>query len=390
MVKSSGYIEGYFGRELTWEQRYGIIDHLHTLSMNTFFYAPKEDPYHRIQWKTSYPPFLQKQLKKFSSYGKKKNVEIIPALAPGLSFDYTSEEDYTLLLKKFYIYFKMGINTIALLMDDIPEDLPSSCNTHFSSLGEAHGKLLNRLLKDLRKKNKKVKLWFCPTIYTDEFVSGKAVDCQYIKDLSITMPSSITLMWTGQQVVSEKLNQKTIGDILKLFNGNVVIWDNIWANDYAPMRIFLGPYLGREGSIIKNTKGLLINPTGLYHTDKFLLSLFGDFLKSKKVTVSGWDRVADEYDISPLFYKIRKFFWSSFFIVPSKYYSKNAIDKYGNLYDDLIVDWQNPLKLEWFPFIQALNLNFIYLTKDKNDDCKTWIYKRYPSVIADRMVDSCK
>lgn len=204
------------------------------------------------------------------------------------------------------------------------------------------------------------------------------------------MPSSISLMWTGQQVVSEKLNQKTIGEILKLFRGNVIIWDNIWANDYAPMRVFVGPYLGREASIIKNTKGLLINPTGLYQTDKFLLSLFADFLKSKKVTVTGWEKVAEEFKISPLFFKIRKFFWSPFTIVPPRDFSPKSIEKFGDLYNDLVVAWQNPLKLEWFPYIYAFQSDLEFITKEKNEECKSLMYQTYPPIIADRMADCCK
>lgn len=386
MRKYSGYIEGYYGRELTWEQRFAMLNHLHSLSMNTFLYAPKEDPYHRIQWKKSYPVSWQKILKQFAAAGRRKNIEVIPALAPGLYYDYLSDKDYNLLLKKFHAYFKMGINTVALLMDDIPEDLPASCKHAFSSLGEAHGLLLKKLLPDIRKENRTIKLWFCPTIYTDEFVKGKAVDSAYIKDLAATIPASVTLMWTGPQVVSEKLNQKNIGGILKMFKGNVVIWDNFYANDYAPLRVFIGPYAGREKSIIKSTKGLLINPTGLFHTDKFLLSLFADFLKNKKATIKGWEMVAEEYNITKVFYRIRKFFWSPFLKPSVQDFSKKALKKYGNLYDDLIVDWQNPLKLEWFPFIHGFQQDINYL-KMKKSSLKSWLYKHYPPIIAQRMVN---
>jgi hyaluronoglucosaminidase len=54
-MEFTGYIEGYFGRTLTWPQRRGIIDQLARLGMNRYLYAPKEDPYHRVRWKESYP-----------------------------------------------------------------------------------------------------------------------------------------------------------------------------------------------------------------------------------------------------------------------------------------------------------------------------------------------
>ncbi len=389
MLKYSGYIEGYYGRELSWDQRFTMLGHLRSLNMNCFVYAPKEDPYHRIQWQKPYPAAWRARLKKFVSTGRRKKVEVIPALAPGLSYDYLSSKDYAILLKKFHVYFEMGINTVALLMDDISEELPDTSKNAYASLGEAHGLLLKKLLSDLKKINKKTKLWFCPTIYTDQFVTGNVVKCAYIQDLAKTIPPSVTLMWTGPQVVSEKLNQRNIGGIAKLFRGNVVIWDNLYANDYAPYRVFIGPYLGREAGITKITRGILINPTGLFHTDKFLLDLFADFLKNKKATVAGWEKVAQAYGISKVFYRVRKFFWSPFLRMSSRDFSKKARAGYGDLFDNLIVPWQNPLKLEWYPYLYGLNHDLQYLDMEKAK-LKSWLHKRYPPVTAALLEKHCR
>ena len=385
MNKHFGYIEGYYGRELTWLQRLAILTHLSFQSMNTYIYAPKEDPFHRILWKKSYPSSRQKIMKQFVSYGKRIGVEIILSIAPGLSYDYLSEDDYKLLLKKISFFLKLDANTVALLMDDIPEDLPASCKRSFSSLGEAHGLLLQKLLSDIRKENKNANLWFCPTIYTDQFARGNAAGSKYIKDLAKTTPESVTVLWTGPQVVSEKLNNNNLGGILKLFKGNVVIWDNFFANDYAPLRLFVGPYTGRESAILESAKGVLINPTGLFHTDRFIISLFADFLKNKKATIKGWDTVADEYSIPQPFRKAKKFFWSPWTTFTKKDISKTSLKKFDNLFDELLVKWQSPLRQEWYPYILGLHQDINYLNIKKTD-LKPWLNKRYPPVIAQRMV----
>ena len=385
MNKYFGYIEGYYGRELTLLQRLAILTHLHFLSMNTYIYAPKEDPYHRVLWKKNLPSSRQKILKQFIEYGRRIKVEVFPAIAPGLSYDYLLKSDYTILLKKILNYFTLGARTVALLMDDIPEELPASCKSSFSSLGEAHGLLLRKLLTDLKKVTKNAQLWFCPTIYTDQFVTGNAVDCTYIKDLAATIPASVTLMWTGPQVVSEKLNRKNLGSILKLFKGNVVIWDNFYANDYAPLRLFVGPYTGRESSILEAARGLLINPTGLFHTDRFITSLFADFLQNKKASVAGWEKVAKEYNIPKAFQRIRNFFYSPWTTFSKKELSKTSLMKFGNLFDELIVKWQSPLRKEWYPYIQGLQQDINYLKLNKAE-LKSWLNKRYPPIIAQRMV----
>ena len=51
----TGYIEGYYGVELSWKERDSIISKLHQVGCNTYFYCPKEDPYHRVRWKDDYP-----------------------------------------------------------------------------------------------------------------------------------------------------------------------------------------------------------------------------------------------------------------------------------------------------------------------------------------------
>ena len=63
----TGYIEGYYGVELSWKERDSIISKLHQVGCNTYFYCPKEDPYHRVRWKDDYPIDWIEDFKKFKS-----------------------------------------------------------------------------------------------------------------------------------------------------------------------------------------------------------------------------------------------------------------------------------------------------------------------------------
>ena len=45
--KFQGYIEGYYGKILSWDQRSRILDTLNKNNMNSYFYCPKEDIHHR-------------------------------------------------------------------------------------------------------------------------------------------------------------------------------------------------------------------------------------------------------------------------------------------------------------------------------------------------------
>jgi hyaluronoglucosaminidase len=78
-MEFTGYIEGYFGRTLTWPQRRGIIDQLARLGMNRYLYAPKEDPYHRVRWKESYPADWHDELSNLASHAARQGVTLVPA-----------------------------------------------------------------------------------------------------------------------------------------------------------------------------------------------------------------------------------------------------------------------------------------------------------------------
>ena len=84
----NGYIEGYYGRLLTWEERIRIISRLNKNKMNLYFYAPKEDTKHRLNWKQNYDSSWKKNFKEFSDNAKLNNVTIITGTSPGLDFDF--------------------------------------------------------------------------------------------------------------------------------------------------------------------------------------------------------------------------------------------------------------------------------------------------------------
>ena len=64
LFKKRGYIEGFYGP--TWEnsKRLSVMRLMASYGMNTFFYAPKDDIYHREKWRELYPEKELKELKK--------------------------------------------------------------------------------------------------------------------------------------------------------------------------------------------------------------------------------------------------------------------------------------------------------------------------------------
>ena len=69
-----GYIEGYYGRLFSQENRTRIIGHMGKLNMDFYLYGPKEDPYHRVRWKEKYPLETKKTLSALADQCKKNKI----------------------------------------------------------------------------------------------------------------------------------------------------------------------------------------------------------------------------------------------------------------------------------------------------------------------------
>ena len=84
----NGYIEGYYGKLLSWKSRELIIKSLYKNNLNTYFYAPKEDVFHRLCWKDKYNEKWRLNFRKFTELSSKKHINVIAGIAPGLNFNF--------------------------------------------------------------------------------------------------------------------------------------------------------------------------------------------------------------------------------------------------------------------------------------------------------------
>jgi hypothetical protein len=382
MKNFSGYIEGYYGRLLSWDDRARLLAALERLFLNTYVYGPKEDPFHRVQWKQSYPREWTRQFTRFVNDGKKKNITVVACLSPGLSYDYRDGSDYRALLRKFTTFIACGAETVALFMDDIPERLPKNCTRSFSSLGQAHAELLSRLQTGLRKHHPHVSLWFCPTVYCDSFAKGGVKRNRYLLDLSKDMPHDITLFWTGPSVISDKIDRKDMVPVSELFHGNIVIWDNLYANDYCPHRLFAGPYRDRSRAAFQLTRGICLNPTGLVSTDMFLLQRLSAFVNhTSSATAPG--KVFDALSLPDAFKAVARFFDVPFTKTNPSDLTIRKRAAYEKALTYLVWTWKSPLQREWYPFLFTLatDLKLLERTGKRAADVN-WIRKKYPPVLS--------
>ena len=94
-INTTGYIEGYYGKLLSWDNRKLIVKSLQKNNMNTYFYAPKEDENHRLNWREKYNLKWRKDFREFTKFSKTNNINVIAGIAPGLDFDFKKFNDRT-------------------------------------------------------------------------------------------------------------------------------------------------------------------------------------------------------------------------------------------------------------------------------------------------------
>ena len=356
-----GYIEGYYGRLLSWNNRKLIIKSLHRNKMNSYFYAPKEDVCHRIYWRKKYSKKWRINFQNFTQLSKKNSINVIAGVAPGLNFnfkelqnDFISNEnsDFQLLFKKAKQLLEDGATYIALMLDDIPNNFTKKFGIDVSE-GTYHAILANKLSNKLGQN-----IFFVPRVYADELISD---DPTYLQDLSKTLSPKIKVFYCGKNVVAK--TYKNYQKIKKILSNDIIIWDNFYANDYCPRRFYIGPTLGRE-----NVKNIMVNPTGLIKTDLLVLDIFGKSIVGKLSKIE-WENILNIHNVPNAFLKIKKYFLKpDFGLNPSTQSLKIKMEDIEKL-DFLLWKWNSELSREWYPYLfglkQDLQINQKLLTSER-------------------------
>ena len=106
-----GVIEGFYGNPWTREQRLELIEFLAAHGMNTFVYAPKDDPLVRRAWREAYTGDDLQRLTELVELCAAHGIELVYCLSPGLSIRYSDPGDIEALSAKFSSVAALGVRT---------------------------------------------------------------------------------------------------------------------------------------------------------------------------------------------------------------------------------------------------------------------------------------
>ena len=339
-----GYIEGYYGRLLTWSERERILETLARLEMQAYLYAPKEDSAHRLDWRSDWDAEWWQGFTHFCKQAKTLNIKVLAGIAPGRDFDFTSpQSDLEILTKKAKALLTSGADEVVLLLDDIEPLAPERLGSHADE-GTAHASLANSLASAISAPLKIV-----PRVYADEIE-----DNGYLASFASVLEDSMGVFFCGSHVVAPEIEIE-VTKVVKvgIIADRIIVWDNLYANDYCPRRLFLGRWQGRN-----NVDAIMLNPTGLVETDCLLLALMraGDDEKA-------WRKTLLSHDVPQDFFTIAEFFDlppdprqapQEFNFDPSQ--APATLEAL----DTLLWKWQTPLGREWYPFLMGLKSDILY------------------------------
>jgi hypothetical protein len=274
-----GVIEGYYGRPWSAADRREVIAFLGAHRLNTFVYAPKNDPFHRARWREPYPAETVVELRATAAAARAVHVRFVYALSPVLDICYSCTADFRALVAKLRQVRRAGIRRVALLFDDggqltAPSDLARYGGNDAAALARAQADLVNRVVRWLRAHG----LPSAPLVVPSDYAG---TECHpYHAALARGLRRGIPLGWTGPGVFAAEITADQARARAACLPGHpVVLWDNYPVNDTVlSNNLHLGPLTGRPSDLPHALGGYLLNPMTQAHASLVALGTAAAYL----------------------------------------------------------------------------------------------------------------
>lgn len=273
-VASRGFIEGYYGNPWSTEDRVKLMEWGGYYKLNSYFYAPKDDPKHNREWRQKYTEQeINEKIKPLADAGNKSKCRFVYALHPYMNspIRYDSDKNYQDDLKvmqaKFDQVIKAGVRQIAILADDAN-----------NVGGQNYVKTLNDMTKWLEEKQKtypdlKLLLPFC----TQEYMYNG-------EDYYKQFPENVQIVMTGGKIWGE-VSQQFTDNFTKKVNRGPYLWINWPCSDNSKKHLIMGGFKDFLHVNVNpaNIQGIVLNP--MQQSEPSKVAIFGNACYSWNI----WD-----------------------------------------------------------------------------------------------------
>ena len=279
-----GVIEGFYGPPWSHAERLDLIRFCAQHDLNTWVHAPKDDPYHRAQWREPYPDDQLARLGELVTLCHEVGVDFAYAIAPGLDICYSHESEWERLLAKIEQVRSVGVVHFQLLWDDVEHTLHCAEDEALYGqaerpTGAAQAPFSNRFAREIEQPGPLV---VCPMAY------AQTGDGPYRRSCAPHLDDGVVLYWTGPEVVSLAITKDELDmSVHRYANHEHLLWDNFPVNDWEPTVLHLGPLRGRDPNLLHgNLRGIIANAMVQAVPSKLALA-----------TVAEWARDPFAYDM---------------------------------------------------------------------------------------------
>ncbi len=261
-----GIVEGFFGPPWSMSHRASLFEFGAGRGMNTYLYAPKDDPYHRERWQEPYPKAEWKALIELIQIAQRNGIDFVYGFHPGNGLLFSASEPVDQLLAKAARFYEAGVRTFAVLFDDIPSHLEHTEDQgeFGGSLARAEGHWLKKILHRQPASWKNLEWWICPSYYTDDPLLARvfgAFEPSFLEKLSEHLPQTVSCLWTGPSVVSKRITLSHVEKMIERLQRRLILWDNYPVNDLTmSAEMHLSPLSGRDARLPELVYGYLNNP----------------------------------------------------------------------------------------------------------------------------------
>ena len=283
-VASRGFIEGYYGNPWSTEDRANLMTWGGYYKLNSYFYAPKDDPKHNSNWRELYTQEeLETKIKPLAEAGNASKCRFVFALHPFMynAVRFNTEENYQADLKivqdKFAQVIGAGVRQIAILADDAGN---VGSTNYIRFLND-----MTQWLQEMQKTYPDLKqtLPFCTVEYMGR---GESYYAQF--------PENVQIVMTGGKVWGEVSDNFTSTFTQNTGRGPYM-WINWPCTDNSKKHLIMGGYSDflQIGVDPDNIQGIVLNP--MQQSEPSKVAIFGNacyswnIWETQKEADKAWD-----------------------------------------------------------------------------------------------------
>ena len=262
-VASRGFIEGYYGNPWSVEDRANLMTWGGYYKLNSYFYAPKDDPKHNAKWRELYTEEeIDTLIRPLAEAGNASKCRFVFALHPYMHNPITDsnyDESLAVMKAKFKQVIDAGVRQIAILADDAG----NQGGTHYTKMLTDMTAWINELRAD-GYPDLKLLLPFV----TQEYMGwGQSYYSNF--------PENIQIVMTGGQVwgfCSPSFTNSFYNNVGR----GAYLWINWPCTDNSKNHLIMGGYADflQPGVDPNKVEGIVLNP--MQQSEPSKVAIFGN------------------------------------------------------------------------------------------------------------------